>query len=189
MNTGIQDAANLCWKLAAVARGADERLLDSYEEERGEVGKALLKFTERGLKMATASGWVVERARDAILPFITGLPPMQRSILGFVSETAIEYRSSSIVSDHGGDGSLRAGDRMPDLTLRHQQDRPTLLADWTDGKHLVLLLGATEPESGELNSHLSQASTIHLSVSDLDEDGQQLLGVEKKLLIVLRTAI
>ena len=54
MNTGMQDAANLAWKLAAVARGADDSLLDSYEEERGEVGKALLKFTGRGLKMATA---------------------------------------------------------------------------------------------------------------------------------------
>jgi 2-polyprenyl-6-methoxyphenol hydroxylase-like FAD-dependent oxidoreductase len=51
MNTGLQDAANLAWKLAAVARGADDRLLDSYQEERGEVGKALLRFTERGLKI------------------------------------------------------------------------------------------------------------------------------------------
>ena len=49
MNTGIQDAANLAWKLAAVARGADERILDSYEAERGEVGKALLRRTERVL--------------------------------------------------------------------------------------------------------------------------------------------
>jgi 2-polyprenyl-6-methoxyphenol hydroxylase-like FAD-dependent oxidoreductase len=184
MNTGIQDAANLCWKLAAVARGTDDRLLDSYEEERGQVGRALLKFTERGLKMATESGWVVERIRDAILPIISGLAPIQKSILGFVSETAIEYRSSSIVSDHGGDGSLRAGDRMPDLTLLHKEDRATLLADWTDGKHLVLLLGATDSESGEFTTHFTHARIIHVHASDLDLEGQRLLGVEKKLLIV-----
>jgi hypothetical protein len=156
-----------------VARGADDRLLDSYEEERGEVGRALLKFTERGLKMATESGWVVERIRDALLPFVSGLPPIQKSILGFVSETAIEYRSSSIVSDHGGDGSLRAGDRMPDLTLLHNEDRATLLADWTDGKHLVLLLAATDSESGKFTTHFTHASIIHFHVSDLDEEGQR----------------
>jgi 3-(3-hydroxy-phenyl)propionate hydroxylase len=184
MNTGIQDAANLCWKLAAVARGAEDRLLDSYEEERSPVGRALLKCTERGLKMATESGWLVEHIRDAILPIVSGLPPIQKSILGFVSETAIEYRSSSIVSDHVGDGSLRAGDRMPDLTLAHNEDRTTLLADWTDGKHLVLLLGATDPEFGEFTNYFTHASIIHFHASDLDEEGHRLLGVEKKVLIV-----
>lgn len=55
MNTGIQDVASLAWKLAAVGRGADNRLLDSYEEERTGVGEALLEFTERGLQMMTIS--------------------------------------------------------------------------------------------------------------------------------------
>ena len=109
MNTGIQDAANLGWKLAAIARGADEELLDSYEEERGEVGKALLRFTERGLKMPTATTPLIESVRDTLLPFISGMKPVQKAVLGFVSETAIHYRSSSIVSDHGGDGTLRVG--------------------------------------------------------------------------------
>ena len=83
--------------------------MNSYEEERAAVGKALLRFTERGLKMATTSDSILEALRDALMPVITQLQPVQKAMLGFISETAIGYRSSSIVADHGGDGDLRAG--------------------------------------------------------------------------------
>src|ERR1019366_4133327 len=103
MNTGIQDVANLGWKLAAVLRGGDLVLLDSYEEERGAVGKALLRFTERGLKLATASNPLLETVRDDLLSALSSLTPVQKAMLGFISETGINYRSSSIVKDFGGD--------------------------------------------------------------------------------------
>jgi 2-polyprenyl-6-methoxyphenol hydroxylase-like FAD-dependent oxidoreductase len=180
MNTGIQDAANLGWKLAAVARGADERLLDSYEEERSEVGRALLKFTERGLKITTGSSPVVEAARNTLLPLIVSLKPVQKSILGFISETAIEYRSSSIVADHGGDGSLKAGDRMPDIPL----GRNSLLQDWTDGKHLAILLDAKDQEADKVKQHLPHARVIVVRSSELDDEGRELFGAGKKLLIL-----
>src|ERR1700758_2184482 len=128
-NTGIQDVANLAWKLAAVARGAGDSLLDSYEEERSEVGRALLRFTERGLKFATASNPVIEKLRDTLAPIAVKRPPVQQNAVGFISETAIEYRSSSVVADYGGDGHLRAGDRLPDLQLRNGGVRSTLLED------------------------------------------------------------
>ena len=134
MNTGIQDVANLAYKLAAVARGADESLLDSYEEERGEVGKALLRFTERGLKMATTTNSLLEQVRNVLAPVIAGLKPIQNAVTGFISETAIEYRTSSVVVDHGGDGDLRAGDRLPDLTLHYPGEKITLLRDWTQAR-------------------------------------------------------
>lgn len=184
MNTGIQDVANLAWKLAAVARGADDRLLDSYEEERGAVGKALLRFTERGLKLATSANPLIEGIRDALLPLLTGLHPVQKAAAAFISETAIEYRSSSIVADHGGDGTLRAGDRMPDLALQNRSHTATtLLEDWTDGKHLALLLEATDQEVAEVTS-LAPARVLRLRASDLEDEGRHLLGVEKKLLIL-----
>ena len=125
MNTGIQDVANLAWKLGPW-RAEPRTLLDSYEEERGEVGRALLRFTERGLKLATVSNPILERLRDTPAPIVTKLPAVQHTAMGFVSETAIEYRSSSIVADFGGDGHLRAGDRLPDLPLRNS--RRTIVA-------------------------------------------------------------
>ncbi len=81
MNTGIQDAANLGWKLAAVARGGDPVLLDSYEEERSAVGRSLLRFTERGLKLATATNPFVEVVRDDLLPVLSSLTPVQKAML------------------------------------------------------------------------------------------------------------
>lgn len=130
MNTGIQDAANLCWKIAAIERGSNAResLLDSYEEERAEVGRALLARTERALKLFTSANPLLLEARDLLAPHVTDLGVVQRAISGFISETAIEYRSSSIVVDHGGEGELRAGDRLRDVALAgHSPNGPTLL--------------------------------------------------------------
>ncbi len=184
MNTGIQDIANLAWKLAAVARGADDRLLDSYEEERTAVGKSLLKFTERGLKVATASNVLLESARNVLLPLISKLHPIQQAAIGFISETSIEYRSSSIVADHGGDGDLRAGDRLPDLTLSPASESPTLLQDWKAAKHLAIILDGSDSEKSQIEARLPFAEVLQVRSSSLNEEGRKLLGVDKKIVIL-----
>ncbi|MGA9389935.1 MAG: FAD-dependent monooxygenase [Candidatus Sulfotelmatobacter sp.] len=187
MNTGIQDVANLCWKLAATTRGAadPEKLLDSYEEEREAVGKALLSFTERGLKLTTAASPLLVKLRDALLPHLTTMSAVQKGFAGFISETAIEYRSSPIVQDHGGDGDLRAGDRMPDPDIKSENGgHTTLLGDWTDTRHLVIAMDATEQVKADLASALSHARVIALRAEDLDSEGGRLFGRQPKLLIV-----
>jgi len=189
MNTGIQDVANLAWKMAAVARGANEGLLNSYESERGEVGKALLRFTERGLKLGSTTSPVLESMRDTLLPILTALRPVQRAMLGFISETAIEYRSSWTVMDFGGDGTLRAGDRFPDFELKQNAEGPllqkrTLLEDWKEPKHLALLLEPTDAELNELRQNLPYAAVLSVHAAELDREGLRALGTNKKLFII-----
>lgn len=184
MNTGIQDAANLAWKLAAVAHGANERLLDSYEEERGEVGKALLRFTERGLQLATVSNPILERVRDALAPIISILPPVQHTAIGFISETAIQYRGSSIVADYGGDGHLRAGDRLPDLPLRDGGNQSTLLAGWTEPRHRVFGLNLDKDDIETLRDGLHHADVVPLATSDLEYEGRKLFGDDGKMFVL-----
>jgi 2-polyprenyl-6-methoxyphenol hydroxylase-like FAD-dependent oxidoreductase len=188
MNTGIQDVANLAWKLAAVARGAGDSLLNSYEEERAAVGKALLRFTERGLKLATSPNSLFETIRDALLPLVSNLETVQKNMLGFISETAIEYRSSSIVHDRGGDGELRAGDRLPDLALEISGEPRTLLADWTGAKHLAVVVAPFPGEAArqieQIRARLAHVDVMSVPLSALDDEGRRLLGSEKKLLIV-----
>ena len=184
MNTGMQDMANLAWKLAAVTRGADDSLLNSYEEERGEVGKALLRFTERGLKMAGTTNLFLEGMRDVMVPFFSNLKPVQRAVTGFIAETAIEYRSSSIVLDFGGDGDLRAGDRLPDLTVLNPGDQTTLLREWRDAKHLVLVVNGSTLEIAQIRADLPEAEVMPLYTPQLDDDGIGLLGIKKKVVIV-----
>ena len=190
MNTGMQDAANLAWKLAAVARGAEGRLLDSYQEERAMVGEALLRFTERGLKLATASNSFVEAVRDFVLSRLSTVTPVQKAILGFVSETAITYRESSIVYDYGGDGTLRAGDRMPDLVVSEvdmnagRARASTLLRGWTQASHIAIFVNATDEEASQAAAELPSVEVVALRSSDLDDEGQALLGHESKILLL-----
>ncbi|MEV6809359.1 FAD-dependent monooxygenase [Streptomyces sp. NPDC051129] len=113
MNTGLQDAANLGWKLAAVVRGrAGEPLLDSYERERHPVGRQTLRISgaiTRGVLSAPRSR-TVRRLRDLALPAVSRLSSL--TALG-------ESRLSGIgVSYPAPPGSHPlTGRRVPDLRL------------------------------------------------------------------------
>ena len=184
MNTGMQDVANLAWKISAVARGASDTLLDSYEEERAEVGRALLRFTERGLKLATTTSTVLEKARDVLAPLLTMLDPVQHRAVGFISETAIEYRSSSAVHDYGGDGHLRAGDRIPDLPLRSPGRQATLLDGWTVPRHRVFGLNLDQDDIESMREDLPNADVVSLATTDLEYEGRRLFGDDGKILVL-----
>ena len=184
MNTGMQDVANLAWKIAAVARGASDTLLDSYEEERAEVGRALLRFTERGLKLATTTSPILEKARDILAPLLTTLDPVQHRAVGFISETAIEYRSSSIVHDYGGDGHLRAGDRLPDLALRGSNRQTSLLEGWTVPRHRVFGLNLDQDDMQSMRADLPNADVVALATTDLGYEGRRLLGDDGKIFVL-----
>ena len=71
MNTGIQDATNLAWKLALVLKKAtDVKLLATYEAERHPVGKTLLKTTDQFFSLLTAKGFFISRLRNWLLSFV-----------------------------------------------------------------------------------------------------------------------
>ena len=151
MNTGIQDAANLAWKLAAVITGAPATLLNTYDEERGAVGEALLAATSRGLAAATTVNPALESLRDWVLHWLGGLSYFQEKARGFVSETAINYRHSSIVKDGGRASSLHAGDRAPDATYRDANGQERRLYEaLTAPQHTLLLLHVSERRKSEL---------------------------------------
>jgi 2-polyprenyl-6-methoxyphenol hydroxylase-like FAD-dependent oxidoreductase len=184
MNTGMQDVANLAWKLAAVTAGADDKLLDSYEEERIAVGKNLLASTERMVKLVTSTNTITENLRDTLLPILSKLHPVQHRILGFISETAIEYRGSSAVVDRGGSGELHAGDRMPDLPLLNYEGTPSLLSNWTKPGHLAVLLDAEGDEAAQFAASFPAIQTLSIHIADLGPHGRHLVGEDAKLFIV-----
>ncbi len=139
MNTGIQDAANLGWKLAAVHRGGDPNIFYSYEEERAAVGHAVLRATSNGLNALTTSNHLLQKVRDLLMPIATRWPLVQRTALGFISETAIDYRDSSIVHDAVGTGRVRAGDRAPNLDIYSRRSKPQRMLDGlSNDQHLAI---------------------------------------------------
>jgi hypothetical protein len=177
MNTGIQDAANLAWKIAAVRNGADERLLESYEEERGKVSEELLNSTSRVLKMATTTNVVLEKLRDAFVHTVTQIPYVQDQLVGFVSETAIGYRDSSAVMDFSGLGSVHAGDRMPNPEVVWKGRRLGLLDTLSGGR--PLLVGLDADESFRQQTLLPNADSLFLNSNELQagrEELRELLG-------------
>ena len=104
MNTGMQDAFNLAWKLAMVIRGqASATLLDSYSPERSGVGDKVLRSAVRMTNIATLHNPVVQSARNLALHLLFGLPSAQEEVPTTLSEVEISYPHSplSVGSDAG----------------------------------------------------------------------------------------
>jgi 2-polyprenyl-6-methoxyphenol hydroxylase-like FAD-dependent oxidoreductase len=119
LNTSVQDAYNLGWKLAAVLGGAPYRLLDSYEEERRPVAEAMLGLAT-GLLEAAKRG-ETQRGRE-------------------VRQLDIGYRASSLIFESSGrHGALLAGDRAPDAPLRGAAGYTRRLFDLFTGPHWTLV--------------------------------------------------
>jgi 2-polyprenyl-6-methoxyphenol hydroxylase-like FAD-dependent oxidoreductase len=116
MNTGIGDAVNLAWKLAAVINGeASQTLLDSYETERIPFARKLVNSTDRAFSFVSAKGtfatWVRLQLVPVILPVLFRFSSFKRLMFRTVSQISIRYPQSFLSS--GRTGKLIGGDRLP----------------------------------------------------------------------------
>src|SRR5918998_644297 len=100
MNTGIQDAFNLGWKLALAARGqAPPGLLDTYQAERHPIARGVLRGTHLGTRLFLAQNPLMRAVREQAVPAIVGIAPIRRRILAAVSQLTIGYRGSFLSVD------------------------------------------------------------------------------------------
>jgi hypothetical protein len=115
MNTGMQDAFNLAWKLALVIQGVCKpALLDSYSAERSAVGDMVLRNAGRLTDAAVMRNPIAQGLRNAVARFAMGFPMIQERAANTLSETDIAYPDSPLsVTAHHADGP-RAGMRWPD---------------------------------------------------------------------------
>ncbi|MEV7522713.1 FAD-dependent oxidoreductase [Streptomyces sp. NPDC091371] len=111
MNTGIQEAYNLAWKLAMAAHGqaAGRDLLDTYTEERVPVGRSLLGSTKQATFLVQLKNSLAGVMLPAVFSVVRGAPPLrraiQRKVLGGMSGLLLGYPDSSLT---GAGGGLRA---------------------------------------------------------------------------------
>ena len=101
MNTGLQDAYNLAWKLALVSEGrAGEELLDSYETERLPNAIRLLRTTDRAFSFIVSSRWLAGSCRIRMLgravAFAMGRDRMRKSVFRTISQIGISYPASML---------------------------------------------------------------------------------------------
>jgi len=150
MNTGLQDAYNLAWKLALVASDvARETLLDSYEIERIPVAQRLLRTTDQAFSFIVSDRWMAGLLRTRIFPRLFALAMRRDRIrtLAFrtISQIGIRYASSPLSETLAGlpDGAPRAGDRFPWLRLKLAADSPTedLFSKLDDTRFNLILFG------------------------------------------------
>ncbi|MFJ8820260.1 FAD-dependent monooxygenase [Streptomyces sp. NPDC102467] len=138
LNTSVQDAYNLSWKLAAVLSGAPQELLGTYEEERLPIAADILGISTR-IHRAGANGMPVQRGEE-------------------VQQLGIGYRESTLTRETRTglpEGALRAGDRAPD-----GRRGGTRLFDLFRGPHWTLLAVGTEAELPPLEGEFIRAARI-----------------------------
>ena len=116
MNTGIGDAINLAWKLAAAITGqAPDTVLDSYEAERIGFARRLVATTDRVFTFATAEGRVADilrtRLAPVVIPAALHVDGIREFMFRTVSQITLNYRGCPL--SEGSAGDLHGGDRLP----------------------------------------------------------------------------
>jgi 2-polyprenyl-6-methoxyphenol hydroxylase-like FAD-dependent oxidoreductase len=156
MNTGLQDAYNLGWKLGLVAQGrAGDTLLDSYPAERIPVARRLLATTDTAFRAVVSESWIAGIWRTAIvarvIAFAMGRRWIQRIAFRTISQTGIGYRSGPLSQslDAFGSDAPQAGDRFPWLKLKLGADGAVddLYRKLDDTRFNLLLFGQRAPQA------------------------------------------
>jgi 2-polyprenyl-6-methoxyphenol hydroxylase-like FAD-dependent oxidoreductase len=154
MNTGMQDAYNLGWKLAlVVAGGCDPRLLDSYQAERRPVAASVINATSTATRVATKNAFVARRARGHALRLFGQLSTMQQKLSNALGEHLVNYRNSAMVSEHwsnakgtpwsnGDDSGPQAGEVFRDAYVETRSGPVALRHRVIVGKPLRVARGA-----------------------------------------------
>ncbi|KAI2465219.1 FAD binding domain-containing protein [Annulohypoxylon bovei var. microspora] len=172
MNTGIQDAVNLGWKLAAVIRGErPASFLDSYHGERYPVAQTLLKYTDRAFTLMSSTNPILVFLRGLLLPWLL---PWQfsnmsrvREMIKIMSEFHITYRDSGIVGTAPSlrGSNVQGGDRMLDGRIQGPEGQKYLL-DLVDATsyHLFLFSGTDTEAASEGDLQRAEAKFLEKSL-------------------------
>jgi hypothetical protein len=208
MNTGMQDAWNLGWKLGMVTRGfASDRLLDSYHAERWPVGRTLLHATDRlfGTFARSVSGSPFVRfvrrlmVRWVVAPALSR-PRLRAVAFHFVSQLGVRYRSSPAVTE--ASPRLRqgpqAGDRLPDARVQRVGGATFLQQELSQPRMQLLLCGPVQAWDADCVKRLvdqfpDQLGVAHLTsedaadaLIDVHDEALPLLGVDSTAQYVVR---
>jgi 2-polyprenyl-6-methoxyphenol hydroxylase-like FAD-dependent oxidoreductase len=153
MNTGLQDAYNLAWKLAFVVAGrANPVLLDTYEEERLPVARNLLRSTDRGFQVVVDNHWFARLLRTHVIGRVVAramtFERVRRRAFHALSQIGIAYHGSRLSKAMGTlpKGAPRPGERFPWMKLRMKPNGAVedLFQALDDKQFNLLLIGQPE---------------------------------------------
>jgi 2-polyprenyl-6-methoxyphenol hydroxylase-like FAD-dependent oxidoreductase len=177
MNTGLQDAYNLAWKLTLVLQNrAKAELLDSYEQERMPVARALLNGTDRAFRLVVSNTWFAGLLRTKILAriaaFAVNRNAVQRLAFRTISQTGIRYPKSFLSKSLDGlqETAPQAGDRFPWLRLKLAANGPVedLFQKLSDMHFNLILIG--QPHFPESPPNIGDLLCVHVIPADAAND-------------------
>jgi 2-polyprenyl-6-methoxyphenol hydroxylase-like FAD-dependent oxidoreductase len=173
MNTGLQDAYNLAWKLALVIEGrADDALLDTYEAERMQIAQRLLATTDRAFRLLVADNRIAGLFRTRVFAKIAAFAMRfdRTQMLAFqtLSMLGIRYPQSLLSRTLGQqpDAAPHAGDRFPWLHLNFEPGSPTqdLFERLDDTRFNLIVVGQTAPD--DVTRLLGTLMQVHVIPDD-----------------------
>jgi len=188
MNTGIQDGYNLAWKMAWVLKyGSDERLLNSYNEERLPNADNLMRTTDRFFNLVASPDPLLVFARLYIFPYIANiafnLDAVKRFVFPRISQIAINYRSSSL-SKNSGTFKVKAGDRMPWFLVEGESVYDRLRQP---GFHLLVFMdGKAEIPPLPVELRAAWDGKVDSTVISLTPEISKIFGTDKAFYLILR---
>ncbi|HYN92760.1 MAG TPA: FAD-dependent monooxygenase [Pilimelia sp.] len=148
MNTGLQDAVNLGWKLAAAIQGwAPDGLLDTYESERHPVGRLVLRSSGAIIRMAMIRSRAGRLARNLLGGAALRLPPVAGKAAGTISGIGIDYPRAPRAQDVPLQGSRRLYEvlRAGKFVLLAPEAARSAMHGWQDRVVLAPTVDATKP--------------------------------------------
>lgn len=136
MNTGLQDAYNLGWKLAGAIGGQfNEAILESYADERMPVAKALLNTTDKLFKIIISGNWLTSLFRKWVMPHVINFAWKNKNFREWffkrLAQLDIAYRDSKLNLNLSTAKNIKAGDRLPFLKVfDEKKQEETDLHQW-----------------------------------------------------------
>jgi 2-polyprenyl-6-methoxyphenol hydroxylase-like FAD-dependent oxidoreductase len=195
MNTGMQDAFNLSWKLAAVIKGdAGQILLNSYEAERMPVADGVIAFTNRLTKVGTLSG-LPRQLRDLAVQALSHLPAARRFMAETAEEVNVGYQNSPIAVGRRPKGAkVAAGQHVPHVVDEALQKQLSVVCGVQNTSHVVLTVASSQvaPAAGEGQTQVLVAGdATHVAgydavIADPKEIVAQRFGLKKGGRVVIR---
>jgi 2-polyprenyl-6-methoxyphenol hydroxylase-like FAD-dependent oxidoreductase len=172
MNTGIQDAYNLAWKLALVINGAAEALLDTYEAERLPVGRKVLQQTDVNHRLRVSGSPLADILMDRIVFPLMRARPILNAVSDFVlkrgSQLDVNYRTSALSEQTGSfRKGHKAGDRAPDGRLLDSSGLPTSLFTKFRTPNFRLLIFQGRRHTVGVNTLVAIGKRVHAATDGL----------------------
>ena len=187
MNTGFRGAYNLGWKLAAVERGeAKSCLLDTYTSEQRANAQTIVQANRTNVLEQPQSDTKL-RLMQTFMPIGLSLKPVRRLLEFKLSDLGMEYRNSPLSWQQHRSGSLRAGDRLPNLPVISGDGQWANLHRLLSIHHWTLLMRTKDSEVLERAYQIvgQFRSTIKVTtIQPMDRDSDRQLGRDGQMLLV-----